>query len=66
MKLSDYEDRFLPNEVSANFRSIDDITAFVEGLGEVVFSASDNNFYRSVITQSGFRVFGNGYVTRIE
>ena len=39
MKLSDYVNQFLPNEVSTNFRNVEDVTAFVEGLGDVVVEA---------------------------
>ena len=38
MKLSDYVNQFLPNEVSTNFRNVEDVTAFVEGLGDVVIA----------------------------
>jgi len=62
MKLSDYVNRFLPNEVSANFHSVGDLTAFVEGLGDGVIATRTTNTYQRVCTQSGFVVYANGYV----
>ena len=62
MKLSDYVNRFLPNEVSTNFRSVGDVTAFVEGLGDVVIATKTTDAYQLVCTQSGFAVYANGYV----
>jgi hypothetical protein len=64
MKLSDYENRFLPNEVSTNLRSVGDLTAFVEGLGDVVIATKTTDVYQRVCTQSGFTVYANGYVHR--
>jgi hypothetical protein len=64
MKLSDYVNRFLPNEVSTNFRNVEDVTAFVEGLGDVVIATKTTDVYQSVCTQSGFVVYANGYVHR--
>ena len=66
MKLRDYTNQYLPNGISTNFRSISDIEFFVESIGEVVAHSHACPEYRSVSTESGYIVMGNGYVVDAE
>jgi hypothetical protein len=55
---------FLPNQVSANFRTLDGscVRAYLEGLGYTVVSNRDTGRNGEATTACGITVSTNGYV----
>jgi len=64
LKIEDYTKRFLPNEISSCFRSMDgsDVAEWLSFLGYKILKYYDTGRNGLVVTTCGYSVSTNGYV----
>ncbi len=67
MKLENYTDAFLPNEISATFNTLNGscVAKWLESRGYEVKSYTDTGNNGLAITTNGFAVSTNGFVYRV-
>jgi hypothetical protein len=66
IRLADYQGKFLPELVSDQFKSAEDISRWLESIGEPVRSTLHGGAaFSMAVTWSGYQIFCDGFVSKI-